>query len=93
MDNRIIDLRLDEFKTIIGDIIRNNLKDVLNKEGSKELLTRKETAKRLGISLSTLHDYTSKGILPAYRIGNRVYYRWEDILKAAKRVEPLPPLK
>ena len=50
------------------------------------LMTRKETAKYLCISLPTLHDWTKKGIIKANRIGYRVLYKLNDIHDALKEV-------
>lgn len=51
-----------------------------------ELLTRQETAKLLDVSLPTLHSWTKKNILQAYRIGNKVRYKKDEVLKALHKV-------
>jgi len=40
-----------------------------------EYLTRTEVSKMLKCDLSTIHNWTVKGKLKAYGIGNRVYYK------------------
>ncbi len=52
-----------------------------------ELFTRKEAAKYLGLSLPTLHDYTVRGIVTAYRVGSRVRYRKGDLLNCLLKVQ------
>ena len=52
-----------------------------------ELLTRKETAKRLNITLATLHQYTLSGKIAANRIGNRVLYKESDLQNALRQVK------
>lgn len=47
----------------------------------EKLLTRKEVAKLLGISFVTLHDWTKKGIVKAYRMGNRIRYKQAEIME------------
>lgn len=54
-----------------------------------ELITRKETAQILGISLPTLNDWTKTGIIPAQRIGTRVRYKRADVYASLKDVETL----
>jgi excisionase family DNA binding protein len=44
-----------------------------------EYLTRKETAKLLRISLTTLNDWSKKGIITAYRIGTRIRFKSNEI--------------
>jgi excisionase family DNA binding protein len=45
-------------------------------------LTRLEVCKLLTITLPTVHEWTKRGILTAYRLGNRVYFKREEIDKA-----------
>jgi len=52
-----------------------------------ELVTRKEAAQLLGVSLPTLHDYTARGIIPGYRIGTRVRYKKGEILDCLRKVQ------
>lgn len=47
-----------------------------------DLLTRKDVAKLLGVSLVTVNDWTNKGILTAYKCGNRVYYKEPEVMQA-----------
>jgi predicted site-specific integrase-resolvase len=53
----------------------------------KELLTRKETFTLLAIDPSTLHRWTKSGKLKSVGIGNRVYYKYSQIME-----ESLQPL-
>ena len=67
----IIREELEEFK--------NSLPELINED---DLLTRKEVADLLQIDLSTIHNWTKKGRLKSYGIGNRVYFRRKDIDEA-----------
>lgn len=54
-------------------------------------LTRFEAAKLLKISLVTLHDWTQRGILKAYRVAGaatRVYYKPQEIDAAMTEITP-----
>lgn len=46
---------------------------------SIELLTRKETAKLLRISLPTLAKWSEQGIIQAISMGGRIYYSLSEI--------------
>lgn len=46
---------------------------------SETLLTRKETADKLKISLVTLNDWTKRGLIQSYLIGGRVLYKESEI--------------
>ena len=48
-----------------------------------KFLTRKETSKKLNISLPTLHSYTQKGILKGYKVGVRVLYKKSEVEASA----------
>jgi excisionase family DNA binding protein len=53
----------------------------------EEFITREITARKLGISLPTLHEYTKAGLLPAYRIGSRVRYKVSEIEASLLKVQ------
>lgn len=44
-----------------------------------EYLTRSEVAEMLKCDLSTIHNWTKKGKLQPYGIGNRVYFKRSEI--------------
>lgn len=58
---------LDAFKTNFQPIIPN------------EYLTRNEVAEMLSISLVTLYNWRKSNILTAYRMGNLIRYKRQDI--------------
>lgn len=64
------------------DDIQNQLKELKKSmlpKTTEEYLTRNETADMLKCDLSTIHNWTKKGKLIAYKIGNRVYYKRSQI--------------
>ena len=83
---QIVGLSIEEFRNMISDVVDKRMNQ-LEKESPEELLTRKEVTERLKISLPTLHKYSELGILTQHKIGERVYYRWSEVLAAAKRIE------
>jgi excisionase family DNA binding protein len=81
-DNYLLQLILDKI---------DGLKDLLQKR-KKPFLTIQETSEYLGVSKNTLYGYTSKGILPFYKLRNRkLYFRISDlnrfVLSPENRVE------
>lgn len=54
---------------------------------SPKLLTRQQTARFLGISLPTLHDWTVNGKITANRIGTRVRYYQTDVEAALHKIK------
>lgn len=63
-------------------IIKNELKEIkeiFEPKHPTEYLTRNEVAKMLKCDLSTVHNWTAKGKLKKYCIGNRTYYKRNEI--------------
>jgi hypothetical protein len=65
----------------LGDVL---LKDVSTKEHGEQLISRKETAMRLKISLVTLTDWVKHG-LPSHKHRGRVYFLYSEVLDYIKR--------
>jgi excisionase family DNA binding protein len=81
----------NSIKTIVSAELKNAVIELTEsqKDTAPELITRKETADILGVSLPTLHEWTKKGVLPAKRIGSRIRYERTAVYDALKSVEPL----
>jgi len=82
-------LELSDIKKVVEEVIENKLKN-LNPQPEKEglkLLSRKDTAKLLCISLPTLHDWTKSGTVKAHRIGNRILYKLEEVNDALNMIQ------
>lgn len=73
----------NSFKKILKDY------PLFQKKEKLELLSRKDASKLLCISLPTLHQWTKDGVINAYRIGNRVLYKLEDINNALTQIKTL----
>lgn len=56
------------------------------KNDSETLLSRAEACELLKINFSTLWKHTKSGKLKSYGIGNRVYYKKEEVLQSITRI-------
>ncbi|TBV27920.1 DNA-binding protein [Meridianimaribacter sp. CL38] len=88
---RVYNLSPDEFKESIRSIVKELLpqqkKNTDKIPFADELLTVEETLKFLKCSKQALWNWRKNGILPSYRLGNRVYYKRSDIFnKLIKQV-------
>lgn len=81
----------------IQDAVREELEKALKEiklqepiQSQKEkLLTKKEMAAELGVSLVTLTDWMKKG-LPYLRLHKRIYFRREEVLNSmSKKSRPV----
>lgn len=72
-------------------LLRAEMNAVLDTRDKKnnpgEIYSRADAAKRLGVSLSTLNDWTKQGLIECHRIGGRVYYKESAIETALKRIK------
>ena len=74
----------EKLTELIRDGVKSQLKDFkkeLSTHDPDELLTRTEACKYLQIDSSTLWNWTNKGKVVAYAIGNRRYYKKAEMLK------------
>jgi excisionase family DNA binding protein len=52
-----------------------------------------DVAAELNVSLRTVRAWTASGLLPCYKLGRCVFYRWEDIDQAIRdHRQAAPPL-
>lgn len=90
MNNIILqNIDREEFVAIIQAVVANGLENVTKVENvtpNLKLLTRKQTAEMLHVSLMTLYKWNKADVLKAYGVGNRVYYKLEDVELALQRV-------
>ena len=60
----------------------NEFKKHFQPKEPNEYLTRLEVSKLLKIDLSSVHNWSKKGILQPYQIGGRVYYKRKEVENA-----------
>jgi len=67
-----------EFEWMKEQLKKEILLDV-EKLGNKELLTRQQLADYLSVSKQTIINWSKEGIIKPKFIGNRVYYKAEEV--------------
>lgn len=76
-------LSKEELQDLIGksleEVIKNNSKNI---PPDQELLTREEACMLLKIDSSTLWRWTNKGMVTAYGIGRRRFYKKEELFNS-----------
>jgi excisionase family DNA binding protein len=81
IENRIADIVDQKFRSILSGITQlppNNL--------SSEFLSRKDTAKLLGVSLVTLNEWTKTGKVQGYRIASRVRFKRAEVEASLQKI-------
>ena len=81
---------IEELLVMIGNIVAEQLKSIQQpplQQSGKTILTRKETAEMLGVSLPTLNEWTKTGVVKGTRISSRVRYRLADVEVALQDIK------
>ena len=73
----------EDFKNDILKGVRTLITELLEEKKSNDrLLTRKQTAELLSISLPTLREYVKRELLKEYRKGARVLYKYSEVINS-----------
>ncbi len=76
----------EDLISMIKEAFKEELKEILKQQEKPDdyddLLSRKEVAKLLKISLVTVNKYKRAGKLPYSRLGRNIYFKKGDIMKA-----------
>ena len=79
----------EQLQAAIIEGVRKELEELKKDFQPKEptvYLSRQEVKQMLGINLTTLNNWTKKGILTAYGIGGRVYYKRNEVENAIQPI-------
>jgi len=84
-------LKSNVFETTQEQLIArvvNELKNELKQATfTEKYLTREEVSKLLTICLSSIHNWSKKGILQPYQMGGRVYFKASEIESSMIKLE------
>ena len=81
---------LQDLKAAIGELLDLKIQEHFAKPIPKpenDLITRKEAAKLLGVSLPTILDWTKSGKIVGYRISSRIRYKKSEIENSVKKIK------
>jgi len=80
MDSKtVIQTTPEQLTRLIDQSVSKALKNLSSTKTGKEFYTRKELAALFSCNLSTIYNWTVKGKLNAYAIGNRVFYKVDEV--------------
>ncbi len=90
MNNKIIQIEgitatelIEQIEIVVKQLLVKN--DFENETIQDELLTRKEVAEILGVSLMTLNRWDKQSILKPSRIGRKVRYLKSDVMSSLNK--------
>ncbi|MEA5139830.1 helix-turn-helix domain-containing protein [Arcicella rigui] len=76
----ILETRLMQVQSIVEELAKVKKETSLQLVDKPEYLTRDQVAKMFAVSTVTIWDWSRKGVLKAYRIGNKVRYLKSEVL-------------
>lgn len=82
LGNPILQISLNDLREVVKDLYheeRKRTEEAICAHREHATLTRKQTAKMLGVSLSTLWQWAKSGYLTPVKIGTKVMYRPSDV--------------
>lgn len=85
---QITEVSIEELADKVADKLMFKIQNYLDElaiNQSDVFLTREETANFLKINITTLWNWTNKGKVVSYGIGNRRYYNKKEIIDVLKR--------
>jgi hypothetical protein len=91
MENAIMlhNLTPADLEELITRVVKDQLQEFKRNvptENPNELITRAEACTLLKINITTLWNWTKKGNIIAYGIGNRVYYKKGELMQSLIRI-------
>lgn len=88
MTSTLIQIKPEELVNLISQNVKEELRNFASHPKVKELnqndkphLTRKETANFFDVSLNCINDWSKKGILKSYKVGQRTYFKKSECIQ------------
>lgn len=84
---QLIQVTPQELTDLINEALKDRFKELYTKiqgidpKSEKEFLTRKETQALFNVSSVTIHEWQKNGILKVYKMGNRSYFKYSELLE------------
>jgi hypothetical protein len=82
---QFISVTPEQLQEAIIEGVKTQLQDLkthFQPKTPNEYLTRLEVAEMLKINLSSVHNWTKKGILTSYQIGGKIFYKRQQVESA-----------
>lgn len=82
---QLIQITEEKLTSTIVESLKKEIEELKSQFQPKqptEWISRNDVAKMLGVSFTTLYSWNRKKILIAYSIGNRVYYKRDEVNNA-----------
>lgn len=78
----LISIPEQELRNLMRGVVKEELTAMQQSKKEEALLSSKELCKWLNISLSALNTWKAQGKIPFKKLGKRIFYVKEDVIKA-----------
>ena len=84
---QFIQFSTEDFKDLISETVKAQFKEHSSHLAAKpltkeiEFLSRKKTAELFNVSLVTIHEWQNNGTLKVYKMGNRSFFKYSELLE------------
>ncbi len=82
---QFVQITPEQLQNAIIEGVKSQLKDLkehLQPKKPTKYLTRSDIAEMLKIDLSSVHNWTKRGILKSYQISGRIYFKRDEVEQA-----------
>ena len=84
---QVLSNQINDVRSLVLDLKKNQMPTIGTPEAPDRYLDGEEAKKILaGISSPTLIDWRKKGFVFGYRFGNKVFYKYSELMNCGKRV-------
>ena len=77
----LISMPVEDFQKMLEATIEAKIASIVDRNTFEKLLTTEEVTQRLGVTRVTLYAWRKKGLIKSYKIENRVFFKWSEILE------------
>jgi excisionase family DNA binding protein len=91
MNNQILlnGLSIDDFRSIVNETVSSaiaNFRPLETTQEPDQLIKIDEVCKILNVSKVTVFAWKKAGLIPFYRISNKIYFKRSEVFEALKKI-------
>ena len=84
---QVLSNQIQDVRSLVLDLKKNQVPTIGTPEAPDRYLSGEETKKLLaGISSPTLIEWRKKKIVKGYRFGNKVFYKYSELMQCGKLI-------
>ena len=84
----LISNQMQDIKSLVLELRKNQVPSIGTPEAPDRYVNRTEAREICGkVSDPTLWDWENKGIIKGYRMGNKVFYKYSELMQSGKFID------